>query len=71
MVTPGPQFDDRSLIRLLKAKEEKKLAQEAKLMAEEQAKQITPPSTDVVERAAQATQPGTEPTPLDLSLIHI
>ena len=61
----GPQFNQANMLRLLKAKEAKKLAEEAQVMANEQKQQITAPSADIVERARQATQAGTEPTPLD------
>ena len=59
----GPQFDRNRILRLLKAKEDKKLAEEAQLMANEQKQTITPPSQEIIEQA-KAPTPNT-PTPLD------
>ena len=59
----GPQFDRNRILRLLKAKEDKKLAEEAQLMANEQKQTITPPSQEIIEQAKAPTP--NSPTPLD------
>lgn len=57
----GPSFNNNNLRRLLQAKKNKKLAEEAMAIADEQSKEVIPASEEVIQ---QANQP-TPNTPLD------
>ena len=57
----GPSFNRNNLRRLLQAKKNKKLAEEAQSIADEQAKEIIPASQEVIQQAKEPT-PN---TPLD------